>query len=632
MTDRHYTIGLAGHIDHGKTALTKALTNVDTDRLKEEKERNISIELGFAPFRMEGASFDMSVIDVPGHERFIRQMIAGVAGIDLVIIVIAADEGIMPQTKEHMDILSLLHVTNAIVVLTKIDKAESELIELVEEDVKKHCEKTPYKHAPILKVDSLSRNGIDELKQKIVEKMEQIPNRNSNSPFRMPIDQVFSLKGVGSIVRGTIYEGAIHKEETVYVLPGGDEAKVRQIQVHGQEVEKAYAGQRGAINLAGIHKRDIARGQVVVKNPSYFSESMTIDVSLQLLEDNQYPIKQRSPIKLHIGSAEVYGKVIFFDRNKVQFDENEILCQIRLEKPIVVNREDRFILRRATPVETIGGGWVINPMGEKYKFGNETINMLTRQKEGTPTDQILRLIEKEWLPLEMIVKKLAMDEKQILHHLQMLQEQDKIVLQGKLYGSVNTVQTIYGQIVALLEDYHQQHSMRRGMNKPELLQSLPAPRKVAEMLVKEWIEDRKLKQQDQFISIQSFTPNYPSQWEKRMEKAVENLKSDGIQVKEWDEYVELEGIPGTLQEELKSFLLANNTIYPLSDKHVIHVDSFDHYTSLLAKNTSDSFSVKEAKDVWNISRKFLIPLLELLDEKGFTKRVEDKRVWVRVEV
>ncbi|SET38388.1 selenocysteine-specific elongation factor [Salinibacillus kushneri] len=630
MNKRNYTIGMAGHIDHGKTTLTKALTQIDTDRLKEEKERNISIELGFAPLKLKGTDANVSIVDVPGHEKFIRQMIAGVAGIDLVIITIAADEGIMPQTKEHMAILSLLNINQAIIAITKIDKVDHELLQLVTDDVKEHLTETNFSQSPIVFVDSLSGEGISNLEEKIVESLQETPLRNTHSPFRMPVDQVFTMKGIGSVVRGTIYEGSLRRGERFFVLPGlAKEAKARQIQVHNQDVEEAVAGQRAAINISGVSKEDLDRGNVLVKNPGYFDETDIIDVSLQLLGDINHPVKQRTPIKLHTGANEVYGKIVFFDRNEVQPKKEEILCQVRLQEPIVVNRGDRFVLRRATPVETLGGGWIMNPNGEKYKFGSHTIQRLQQLKEGSPGTLVRQLLQEEkWLKQPELMRKLSFSKTKLDEILHELKESGRIVQVEGYFASSMTVEELWNDIFGRLEDYHHSYPLKSGMNKPELFQFNQTPNKVLEWLLDQWTKEKRLKQYKQYISLYSFSPSMPSQWKRRMENIINHLYEDQIQVQELEFYLKEEGIPEELHEDFKTFLINQQLAYLLTDKHIIHANVLHAEVKRLSKQTEEYFTLKEAKDVWNVSRKYLIPLLELMDSLQFTERADGNRKWI----
>ena len=397
---------MAGHIDHGKTSLTKALTNVDTDRLKEEKERQISIELGFAPL-YEDEEIQISVIDVPGHERFIRQMIAGVAGIDLVVLVVAGDEGVMPQTREHLDILGFLGIRNGIVAITKIDRVDEEFVDLVKDDIFEELQGTVFENSPFVLVDSLSMKGIDELKNLIVDTLKEQEMRDVKGAFRLPIDQVFTVKGQGTVVRGTVYEGSVEEGQTLMIMPKGIEVRGRQLQVHHKPAKKAFAGQRVAINLSNVTKEDLERGDVVVSS-EHFNVTRTIDVAIRVVEDLDYMVKQRMPIKCHIGTAEVMGRIVFFDRNDLKEENGEILCQLRLEHEIVTKRGDRFIIRRPSPQETIGGGWVIDPRGEKYRFGVQTIEELEKKKVGTPKERMIAaLTEGKSLILSELIKRTA---------------------------------------------------------------------------------------------------------------------------------------------------------------------------------------------------------------------------------
>ncbi|TCT26658.1 selenocysteine-specific elongation factor [Melghiribacillus thermohalophilus] len=627
--ERFYTIGMAGHIDHGKTALTKALTNIDTDRLKEEKERNISIEPGFAPLQLKHSSLNVSIIDVPGHEKFIRQMIAGVAGIDLVLLTVAADEGVMPQTKEHVDILSLLEIKHAIFVITKIDKVEQEMIELVEEEIHELKQQSSFQNAPIVRVDSISGNGISQLLSLVEEILTDLPARSSSGLFRLPVDQVFSLKGIGTVVRGTIYEGTVNQEEYLYVLPAGKRAKARQIQVHRENVAQAYAGQRTAINLAGIHQSEIKRGDVLVKSRHHFVITRMIDVSLKLTKDIKHPIKQRTPIKLHTATTEVFGRIVFFDRNEALSDQNEILCQLRLDNPVVVNRGDRFILRRATPVETIGGGWVMNPQGQKYKFGQATIQLLTQKKEGTPMEQILHLLQqKQYLSKDELAKHLSMSPEELGLIMETLIAENKVVLIDQVYMLTSVLDEINGQIHDRLQMFHDQHPMRPGMNKPELVQTFHLPEKVLDEILEQGLRNQLLKRQGQYVSLYDFAPHFPDAWKQRMESAWNDLRKDGIQVEEWASYLEKQQIPESLHAEFKQYVLNTRRGYELNDKYIIDAGVYRHALSLLYDRTGHRFSLKEAKEIWGISRKYLIPMLELADEMKYTRREEGDRKWI----
>lgn len=634
MGDRFYTIGMAGHIDHGKTTLTKALTNIDTDRLKEEKERNISIELGFAPLKLK-SDIQVSVIDVPGHERFIRQMISGVAGIDLVMLIVSADEGVMPQTKEHLDILSLLGIENGIVVVTKIDRVDDELLELVQEDIADEVKGTFLEEAPFVFVDSLSKKGIDQLKDVIEEKLNTVSSRDAKGAFRLPIDQVFTVHGQGTVVRGTIYEGSIQEGDILEILPQKIKVRARQLQVHHEKKERGFAGQRTAINLGGVSKDDVKRGDVLVSTQQYATTS-TIDVSLQTLKGLHHPLKQRGHIKLHLGTAEVYGKIVFFDRNQLEGEEGEtILCQLRLDEPIVTRRGDRFILRRPTPVETIGGGFVIDPSGDKYKFGDETIELLQRKQEGTPLERIIDALKAEkFLTAKQLQKEVDLAEEIVIECIEeLLSKKEIIQAEQKEY----VLTSIYKEIVELigrdLEEFHEQYPLREGKSKAEIVHSLKQnyPVKLIEFTIVKSETEGKIIKQGQFIALGTFESHFPQKWAKRMEQIVTELNANGIQVEGWEYIVGRSQLPPQFQDDLRHYLLRTKQAYQLDEKHIVSASHLKAAIMKLRNETKDEFELQDAKEALQLSRKYLVPFMELLDALKLTVRHDTKREWKKVE-
>ncbi|ANU26136.1 selenocysteine-specific translation elongation factor [Planococcus versutus] len=630
MEKRYFTIGMAGHIDHGKTSLTKALTNVETDRLKEEKERGISIELGYAPLILKEEVF-VSIVDVPGHERFVRQMIAGVAGIDLVVLVVAADEGIMPQTEEHVEILQLLGIERCIVAISKIDRVDDVMLELVIDDIKERLTETVFQYAPFVLLDSLSGTGIEELKQTISSELASTQFRDAFGSFRLPIDQVFSVQGQGTVVRGTVYEGIVQKAEQLIVLPKGISVKARQIQVHHEEQQTARAGQRAAINLSGVERSDIKRGDVLVDS-KHFLVTDTIDVALQTIGRSFAALKQRTTIKLHIGTSEVMGKIIFFDRNELTQTTDEVVCQIRLDEKIVVRRGDRFILRRPSPVETIGGGWVIQPNGGKYRFGQETMEMLRYLQQGTPEDLII----------DALSKFVLLDNKKLMQYTSL----DETVLNETLAEGMKTgvFQTIPRQGVSLtktlakiktviltrLQEFHEEFSMRIGIDKAELIQSISStyPKPLLEFSLKLLVDQNEIKPVTQFVSLALFDPHLPKKWRNRMEQIIDQLEKDAFQVEKWQDYFINTPLPKLEIAELTAYLLESKRAYQLREDTLIHQVTFEKAMHQLRDETDAFFDLKKAKDVLNLSRKHMIPFLELLDQLGYTKRQENQRYWM----
>ncbi|MFZ4452501.1 selenocysteine-specific translation elongation factor [Salibacterium aidingense] len=629
MAKRMYTIGMAGHIDHGKTTLTKALTDWDTDRLKEEKERNVSIEPGFAPLQL-AENIDVSIIDVPGHERFIRQMIAGVAGIDAVILTVAADEGVMPQTKEHLEILSLLNVKGGLIAVTKADKVEDELLELAGEDIREEVQGTPFEDAAMVEVDSLSGRGIQEVRTALRSILQDLPSRNPRGAFRLPIDQVFSVHGQGTIVRGTVYEGTVEEGNTVQVLPLRKTVKIRQLQRHGEKVSKGEAGQRLAMNISGIDREELKRGDVVVSAEHYITTTR-LNIVLYTSELAVYALKQRGPVKLHLGTAEVYGKIIFFDRNVLEPGKQEVYCQLLLNESVVTKRHDRFILRRPSPMETIGGGWIINPNAERLRFGRQAVELLQKELQGTPEEHLkAALREYKWLEPEQLAKEAGL----LLEEVQEISARLIEKGEAKQYDNKKiTLQELYEQKTAdmmkELESFHEAHPLRIGKNKQELqlFAEGTLPKELAERILDEAERHHKVARHKQYVANSSHIPYYPDGWEKRMTRAEEAWKQDGLSPRPWAEYTEEQGLPEDLNEELKYSLLQAGEAVSMDDKHIWAVSEMMKTIRALTANYPDGFTLQQAKETAAISRKYLVPFLEWLDEQKWTKRKQEERVW-----
>ncbi|WP_257350495.1 selenocysteine-specific translation elongation factor [Pseudalkalibacillus decolorationis] len=631
MSNTFFTIGMAGHIDHGKTALTKALTNIDTDRLKEEKERNISIEPGFAPIEL-GNDHKASIIDVPGHEKFIRQMIAGVAGIDLVVLVVAGDEGVMPQTKEHVEILDYLGIEHAVIVVTKKDKVDPEMLELVQDDIELELTGTVFENAPLYFADSISGSGIDELRVGLTKALPKTTKRNASSPFRMPIDQSFTLQGKGAIVRGTIFDGTVHVGDQLILLPQNKTVRVKQLQVHKQDVNSSEAGQRAAINLGGVSASEVSRGNLLTKNEAV-QLTQTIDLVLNVKDAPKFPLKQRSRVNFHSGTSEVMGTIVFFDRNELtELQTEEVLCQIRLDEPIAVLRGDRFILRRPSPVETLGGGWILDSQGSKYKFGQDTIQALEQKKEGTPEERIVHALHKmKVATIADISKEIGEPIEQINKNVDSLIEQNEVV-------SVNTnsltLSTLIDQMsekfISELEGFHSQFPMRLGRKKAEIVQELKVayPSQLIEYVIGLLIEKQKVNKNGPLILIAAHNPTFPEKWEKRLNHVVENLKSAGFKHDGLRVMFDQQSIPEHYFTELENYLLETGNAIVLDDGTFVHYDVFTEAIDKLSQHVPEMFTVQDAKSVLDLSRKYCIMFLERMDELGITVRMENERKWV----
>src|SRR3989441_2993840 len=387
----HVTVGTAGHIDHGKTALVKALTGIDADRLKEEKERGITIDIGFAHLALD-SNTTVGFIDVPGHERFIKNMLAGVGGIDLVMLVIAADESVMPQTREHLDICSLLHIQQGFTVLTKIDKVDPDIADLVEMEVREFLKGSFLEPSPILRVSSYTGQGIPQLIETLREFVGKARPKDASDIFRLPVDRCFTMKGFGTVATGTLIAGKVAKEQEIEILPTERKARVRGIQVHGRAANEALAGQRTALNLQGIEVSQIERGMVLTI-PALFKPTSMFDCHLELLRSVSRAIEMRKRIRFHIGTAELMGYVVLLGQNRLEPGESAFV-QIRLEEPTFALPGDRFIIRQYSPMITIGGGEILDAMPEKHRRTDKTVaNKLHIYREGTSDDRIMAVVD-----------------------------------------------------------------------------------------------------------------------------------------------------------------------------------------------------------------------------------------------
>ncbi|WP_448974037.1 selenocysteine-specific translation elongation factor [Oribacterium sp.] len=473
---KHIIIGTAGHIDHGKTSLIRALTGRETDRLKEEQDRGITIELGFTWFDLKDGT-RCGVIDVPGHEKFIQQMVSGVCGMDMVLLVVAADEGIMPQTREHLDILSLLGIENCIVVLTKCDLVDEDWISMVKEDIREEFRGTMLEKAEIVEVSTKTGAGIDGCKDAIMEMVKTLPEKSPSGLPRLPIDRVFSLQGLGTIVTGTLISGTLTKGDAVEIYPKRLPVRIRNIQVHEQDAEQAVAGQRVALNLTGLKKGDIKKGAVLARENS-FENTRLLDAKVRILPSSQRTIKNRERLHFLTGTTELLCRIILLDKEELEAGE-EGYCQILLEQDMVFAKGDPFLLRFYSPVETIGGGTVLEANAKKKKrFREEEIDALRRKEEGSleETLETYFLEAKFGASLKEAGKDLSSENEELLPLV------EELCVNGKLYELPLQQGTVYlhgdnkiyweTKCKEELEKFRKAHPYRIGMAKAELREKL----------------------------------------------------------------------------------------------------------------------------------------------------------------
>jgi selenocysteine-specific elongation factor len=465
----NFIIGTAGHIDHGKSALVKALTNIETDRFQEEKDRGITIDLGFAYLELPDGN-KIGIIDVPGHEKFIKNMLAGVSGVDLVLLIVAADESIMPQTKEHIDILRYLDIDDGIICITKKDLVEEEFLELVKEDIKDYVKGTIFENAIIVETSTKTLDGIEELKEIIYEKYKNKKITNSNTDFRMPIDRAFSIKGLGTIITGTLIEGMINKNDEIEIFPSNKLSKARGIQVHNEDVLVAHAGQRVAVNIPGIDKKDINRGDIIAPKNAYI-ETDLIDVEFSTLETTKRIIKNNTRLRLYVGTTEVMCRINILDQEDIMPGESA-LAQLKLENKIVCKYNDKFVIRFYSPLETIGGGKILKSKTSYHKrFRENIINELKILSSGDSYKILESFLYNNFSSknnMENIIKEIGLTFDKATLEIEKLITDKKIVLIKNVYYSLNYFNELESKMIDFLNDYHLNNSLSSGVNKEEI--------------------------------------------------------------------------------------------------------------------------------------------------------------------
>lgn len=632
---KHLIIGTAGHVDHGKTALVKAMTGVDTDRLKEEKERGISIELGFTALKLPGGRM-AGIVDVPGHERFIKNMLAGAGGFDLVLLVIAADEGVMPQTREHLDIIQLLQVKKGIVVLTKADLVDEEWLELVKEDIRDFLKGTVLEKAPLVTVSAITGQGIDALLALLDRVAQETQAKSAAGPPRLPVDRVFSVTGFGTVITGTLVAGELRIGDSVVVQPQGLPARVRSLQSHGQKVSSVGAGQRVAANLAGLEVEQVSRGSVVAGVNS-LTPSYRLDIHLLLLKSAARPLKNRARVRFYLGAAETLGRVVLLDREELE-PGAMAYAQIELEEKTAAAKGDRFVIRSYSPMQTIGGGSVIDPAPRRKhkRFRREVLKALETRERGTPAEILEQYLQGDtWLlelgdaaagtglPLaetEEIARQLARENKV------------KIVPgDGKLYLILMEVyRRLAGELQQMLESYQREFPLREGYPKEELRsRKFPALNsKVFQFLLAAMENDQLVCCTAQAVACASMMPGPNAEMDAVIEKIRQELAKACFQPPAWTELAGVAGLSEPARNELLQYLLRTGELFKIGENLYFHRDTLAEIRRQVVGHLKQKgyITVGELRDLLQTTRKFALPLLEYFDKEKLTRRVGDKRL------
>ncbi len=628
---RHYVIGTAGHIDHGKTALVKQLTGRDTDWLPEEIARGMTIDLGFAFL-----GDDITIIDVPGHEKFVRNMVAGVSTIDLVLLVIAADDGVMPQTREHLDILNLLQIKQGIVVVTKIDLVDPDWLALVIEDIKDLLRGTFLERAPIVPVSNISGQGIAELKQKIYEMLAVVPDRQDRGVFRLPIDRVFTMKGFGTIVAGTVLSGSLTPDQIVELLPQQQKLRVRGLQIHEQPVKRVKIGDRAAINLVGIEKEAIHRGDVLAA-PDAFRPSLFFDGKFYLLESAPKNLKNTTRIRLNIGTNEVIGRVSILDKEEIKPGESAYI-QFRLESPIVADVGDRYVVRSYSPVFTIGGGMVLDVHPPRHKrFSPLVIQKMITLESGDPqkiVEQLLRNSKYQCLSLNQIAQQTSQPletVQAVVHRLVELGQCTRYSEKGQDYFVHSEYDSELKQMIMMaLERFHRQHPTRRGIPRTDLKQMIEVPidlflfNKALEALVGQ----EKIKLSDNRVALASHQLQLNERQKKLMDQIAKIYFDAGFVTPDVIAVAEKIGVSEPEANEIVQILLETGQLIKADEGILFHQQRVAEAMQLIRAhfNRELELTVADFREMIASSRKYAVPLLSYFDSIGFTVRQQDVRI------
>lgn len=638
-TMREIVLGTAGHVDHGKTSLIKALTGTDTDRLKEEKQRGITIELGFAYLDLP-CGHRIGIVDVPGHEKFIRNMVAGAAGMDMVAFIIAADEGIMPQTKEHFDICRLLGVRNGIIILTKKDMVEPDWLEMVEEEVRDFFAGSFLEEAPLVAVSSITREGIDEVIQLIDERVKATQFQEEFGPFRLAVDRVFSMKGFGTVITGTSISGRVETGSEIMFYPGGLTAKIRGIQVHGQEVDLIEAGHRTAINLQGIEKEQINRGDVAA-TPGSLMETTLLDADFHYLQAIGKELKNRAQVRVHIGTREIIGRVLLLEEDRLQ-PGTDTHVQLILQEPVAVWPGDTFVIRSYSPITTIGGGAILNSAPKKRKRSSEKHKEENRKAFAIMqgSDDTLRMLffldesGRQGITAEQLSVRLGVFGNKFKKFIKQPVSSGQILVvdsETQRFISAPVFEQLKEQIISFLDHYHQENPLKSGLAKEELRSQLkpPVDSKLLQYTLSSMGRKGDIEADGAEIRRSGHTVTLQVDEEEMQQKIGELYKNAGL-------------TPPILKEMLATFaefpqdqilqvinlLVQQGKLTKINESLIFSSDAL----TKLAQDVEDyirnegEIDAPRFKQLTGLTRKFSIPLLEYFDKIKLTIRVGDKRV------
>jgi len=611
MVMKHVIIGTAGHIDHGKTQLTKALTGIDTDRLPEEKQREMSIDLGFAPLKLEDGLM-ASIVDVPGHERFIRNMVAGVGGIDIVLFTIAADDGVMPQTNEHFQIIKLLDLKHGIIAVTKADLVDDDMLEMVKEEIELLVESSFLEGASIIPVSVVDGRGLDSLKQEIITLGKHITRRDPEGLLVMPIDRVFSLPGFGTVITGTLVSGTVSTGDRLELLPRAQRVRIRGIQVHKQQVDQAVAGQRTALNVADASKHEISRGDVL-SQPGVLEATRAVDAKLELLSVAKRPLKYWTRVRFHVGTTEVMARVKPFVTDVIKPGETAFL-QLKLEKPVAALRGDRFIIRSYSPQATIGGGTILDVYPGRYRRKDEKrLKRLEVMAGGNNEETVLACLQRGYEAASLLAKKLQFTREEFDTIVHNLESEHRARRLGQYLFSETVFGELKTKLVHTLTAAHKKAPLRSWIRRDKIFKKLNLDREIFNLLASqiEVIETR-----NDLVKLAEWKPQFSTdQLQKRSD----------IEMK----FQEARFNPPAVQEDdIFKTLVDDRVLIKISDGLFFHHQTIEDAKKSIRDHIQENgaATAAEIKNLLQTTRKYAIPLLEYFDRIQFTERRENTRI------
>lgn len=627
----HVIIGTAGHIDHGKTSLIKALTGIETDRFEEEKRRGITIDLGFAYFDLPSGR-RAGIVDVPGHEKFIRNMLAGASGIDLVLLVISAEEGVMPQTQEHLDILSLLEVKKGIVVLTKSDLVDADWLDMMKEEIREKLKGSFLETAPMISVSSVTGMGLTELIQTIDHILTEVEPKKTMESLRLPIDRVFTMTGFGTVVTGTLVEGHMKEGDSVEIYPENIKSRIRMIQVHGQVVQEAFAGQRVAVNLASVSKSDLHRGDVLA-HPGTLKTTHIIDASLRLLDTSERVVQNWMRLRLYQGTKEVLCRVVLLDRETLNPGES-CFVQLRLEEEVAFKYGDHVVVRFYSPLETIGGGIILDPNAHRHKrFKDEIIDQLVLRSLGDSRQILSDLVLKESsqcpeISSLSVLSGLPAQEVESL--LESLISQEELMKVGESRVAHSSYIHERGEaLLRMLNEFHLKNPLRAGMAKEEVRSRLfPALKgRVFDDMLNFYLKKDMINVNGSMLCLTSFEIKLSPLQQKKSDDLLRLYLQSGFNVPNFEDALAKCGFTNK-ERDLVDLIFERGSLIRIQESIVLAFDVFNQAKSLLLLHfeTNSTMSLGEFRDLLKTSRKVAVPLLEYFDSIKITLRDGDTRI------